>query len=85
LYVCSCNGLTDRDLRWAVGQQGVDRPAAVFAACKCRAQCGTCVRTVCALLGLAGRCSRARDADSQGDFDSFGFALLPSLEIRDAA
>ena len=52
MYVCSCNALTDVEMRRVINQYGVDRPAAVFAACRCRAQCGTCVRSVCALISV---------------------------------
>jgi bacterioferritin-associated ferredoxin len=51
MYICICNALTEADLRRAIGHDSADRPAAVFAACRCRAQCGTCVRAICALLG----------------------------------
>ena len=51
MYICICNALTEADMRQAIRQDAADRPAAVFAACRCRAQCGTCVRTICVLLG----------------------------------
>ena len=50
MYVCLCNALTDADIKQAAA--GAQRPAEVFAACRCRAQCGSCVKTVCALIGL---------------------------------
>ena len=49
MYVCLCNALTDADIKRAAA--GAHRPAEVFAACSCRAQCGSCVKTVCALIG----------------------------------
>ena len=52
MYVCLCNALTDSDVRHAAANDGAQRPAEVFAACRCRAQCGTCVRAMCAMLGL---------------------------------
>ncbi len=52
MYVCICNALTDSDIRRAAEQDRAARPAEVFAACRCRAQCGTCVRAVCTILGL---------------------------------
>jgi bacterioferritin-associated ferredoxin len=55
VYICICNALTDSDIRRAAIDEGAQRPAEVFAACRCRAQCGTCVRSVCALLGLGLR------------------------------
>ena len=44
-----CNALTDADVRRAVLAGGARRPAEVFAACGCRAQCGSCVRALCDL------------------------------------
>jgi bacterioferritin-associated ferredoxin len=49
MYVCVCNALTDADVRQAVLACGARRPAEVFAACGCRAQCGSCVRALCDL------------------------------------
>jgi bacterioferritin-associated ferredoxin len=46
VYICICNALTERDIERATQEVGADRPAAVFAACRCRAQCGNCVRSV---------------------------------------
>jgi bacterioferritin-associated ferredoxin len=55
VYICLCNALTDTDIKRAADDQGAQRPAEVFAACRCRAQCGTCVRAMCALIGLGLR------------------------------
>jgi bacterioferritin-associated ferredoxin len=53
VYVCICNALTDDAIRQAASRDGATRPAEVFAACRCRAQCGTCVRSLRVLLGFA--------------------------------
>lgn len=50
LYICLCNALTDRKLRQAATATGSIRPAEIYAACGCRAQCGQCVQTVLQLL-----------------------------------
>lgn len=49
MYVCLCNGLTDDQIRQAAA--GLDMPTAssVYAACGCRAQCGTCAKTLLTL------------------------------------
>lgn len=44
VYICICNALTDRDIHRAATAAGARRPLEVFAACRCRVQCGTCVR-----------------------------------------
>jgi bacterioferritin-associated ferredoxin len=46
VYVCICNALTDRKLKEAAVESGSQRPADLYAACGCRAQCGKCVRAV---------------------------------------
>jgi bacterioferritin-associated ferredoxin len=45
MYVCLCNALTDQDVCRA-SAAGAYRPAEIMAACKCRAQCGNCARTL---------------------------------------
>jgi bacterioferritin-associated ferredoxin len=45
MYVCLCNALTDQDVCRA-SAAGASRPAEILAACNCRAQCGTCARTL---------------------------------------
>lgn len=49
MYICSCNGLTDLDVQTAI-EAGATRPSEVYAARKCRAQCGNCVNGVKCLL-----------------------------------
>jgi bacterioferritin-associated ferredoxin len=49
MYVCLCNGLTDRHVRDACAA-GACRPSDVYRACGTAAQCGSCVRTVRGLL-----------------------------------
>ncbi|MBK1656916.1 (2Fe-2S)-binding protein [Paracraurococcus ruber] len=49
MYLCFCNGLSDRQLDQAI-RGGARRPAEVYAACGCRAQCGRCAGTVLALI-----------------------------------
>ncbi len=44
MYICICNALTDRDIHRAATEEGARRPQEVFQACRCRVQCGTCVR-----------------------------------------
>ncbi|UFN51057.1 (2Fe-2S)-binding protein [Roseomonas sp. OT10] len=53
MYVCLCNGLTDRHVRDAVAS-GAERPCEVYSRCGCKAQCGTCVRMILSHLRTAG-------------------------------
>jgi bacterioferritin-associated ferredoxin len=50
VYVCLCNALTDRQVKQAAATAGSTRPASVYAACGCRAQCGQCVKALVSLL-----------------------------------
>ncbi|MES2714051.1 MAG: (2Fe-2S)-binding protein [Pseudomonadota bacterium] len=52
VVLCLCNGLTDAAIAKALAQ-GARRPGEVYAACGCKAQCGTCVRDVLAALRAA--------------------------------
>ena len=49
MIVCLCNALTDTQLCDAVAR-GSCRPREVYAACGCKAQCGTCTRAILAMI-----------------------------------
>jgi bacterioferritin-associated ferredoxin len=49
MYVCLCNGLTDRHVH-AAASAGASRPSEVYGACGCAAQCGACARLVRRIL-----------------------------------
>ena len=49
MIVCLCNALTDAQLADAVAQ-GASRPRDVYAACDCKAQCGTCTRMILSMI-----------------------------------
>lgn len=42
LYVCNCNGIREREVRAAI-EAGAARPAEIFRARGCQAQCAKCV------------------------------------------
>jgi bacterioferritin-associated ferredoxin len=42
LYVCNCNGIREREVRAAI-EAGASRPAEIFRARGCQAQCAKCV------------------------------------------
>ena len=50
MYICICNALTTRHVKQAIDEAGSVRPAEVYAACGCRAQCGSCVKKLLSLL-----------------------------------
>lgn len=42
MYVCNCNGIRERQVRAAI-EAGATKPADVFRAHGCKAQCARCV------------------------------------------
>ncbi|MCK8783264.1 (2Fe-2S)-binding protein [Roseomonas sp. NAR14] len=64
MYVCLCNAITDRDVRRVASENGVSRPAEVYEACGCRAQCGRCVKMM--LNMLRGEGNEGAEAALQG-------------------
>lgn len=50
MYVCLCNALTDRQVKAAAQAANTTRPSEVYAACGCRAQCGSCIKTLLKLV-----------------------------------
>jgi bacterioferritin-associated ferredoxin len=49
VIVCLCNALTDRQLSEAVAR-GARRPRDVYAHCDCKADCGSCTRTIIGMI-----------------------------------
>jgi bacterioferritin-associated ferredoxin len=62
MIVCSCNVLTDHDVRNAVSvaQMPPRTPGQVYGCLGCSAQCGRCARTIKAIMEEAlGACARS--------------------------
>ncbi|MES2752619.1 MAG: (2Fe-2S)-binding protein [Pseudomonadota bacterium] len=61
MIVCSCNVLTDHDVRNVVAQSDFPRTAGeVYGCLGCSAQCGRCARTIKAIMDEAlGSCIKA--------------------------
>jgi bacterioferritin-associated ferredoxin len=49
MYICSCNSLTDTQVKYVV-QEGACRPRDVYAACGCYAQCGGCTKMILGVI-----------------------------------
>ncbi|MEU6082013.1 (2Fe-2S)-binding protein [Streptomyces sp. NPDC047108] len=64
MYVCSCFGITEKQVREHVGS-GACTPRQIAGACKAGTDCGSCVRRIQALLGR-GACPR-RELVDQGE------------------
>ena len=69
MIVCSCNVLSDRDVREALSTRP-DRPsvASVFRNVGCEAKCGRCVRSIVAIVDQHK--SRLDDGGGSGECDS---------------
>ncbi|KNE81536.1 MULTISPECIES: (2Fe-2S)-binding protein [Streptomyces] len=60
MYVCSCFGITEREVR-EHADAGACTPRRIASACKAGTDCGGCVRRIQALLGR-GAALEAREA-----------------------
>lgn len=77
MYICICNALTERDIQRATQQDGADRPAAVFAACRCRAQCGSCVRSLLGYVRQSVSGTLGGDPSVAEDCEGSAVAAVP--------
>ncbi len=70
MIVCSCNVLSDRDVRETLHARS-DRPsiASVFRNMGCEAKCGRCVRSIVAIVDQHAA-SRLDECGGSGDCDS---------------
>ncbi|GAU68234.1 FHA domain-containing protein [Streptomyces sp. NBRC 110611] len=66
MYVCSCFGITEQQVR-EHAESGACTPRQIASACKAGTDCGNCVRRIQALLGR-GSCPR-RELIDQGASD----------------
>ncbi|MDT0452870.1 (2Fe-2S)-binding protein [Streptomyces hesseae] len=84
MYVCSCFGITEQQVR-EHADKGACTPRKIASACKAGTDCGSCVRRIQALLGR-GSCPRRELAD-QGDVDVLGAdtVLIPAPESMASA
>ena len=69
MIVCSCNVLTDVDIRASIATlDGPRRVCDVYASLGCAPKCGGCVGTICALIGEAeGRAFGAAQMKQGGE------------------
>ncbi|MFE5738113.1 (2Fe-2S)-binding protein [Streptomyces celluloflavus] len=76
MYVCSCFGITEQQVRDHAGT-GACTPRQIASACKAGTDCGGCVRRIQALLGR-GACPR-RELIESGAPEPLG-AQPPAVE-----
>ncbi|MFI9718702.1 bacterioferritin-associated ferredoxin [Streptomyces sp. NPDC052396] len=60
MYVCSCFGITERQVR-EHAENGACTPRKIASACKAGTDCGSCVRRIQSILGR-GACPRREPA-----------------------
>lgn len=63
MYVCSCFGVTEQQVR-KHAEAGAGTPRQIASACKAGTDCGGCVRTIQAMLGR-GACPRRELLDQK--------------------
>jgi len=56
MYVCSCFGITEEQVKQHA-DSGRCTPRAIASACKAGTDCGSCVRRIQALLGRGSDCA----------------------------
>lgn len=70
MIVCSCNVLTDRQVRSALADGSARSPGSVYRCLGCKAQCGRCAPTIRKLIdadAAARACSQACHGCPVGD------------------
>jgi bacterioferritin-associated ferredoxin len=65
VYVCLCNGVTERDIRQAA-EAGCSGMTELTMRTGCGASCGSCVPLACALLDQSREADASRAAAPQG-------------------
>jgi bacterioferritin-associated ferredoxin len=88
LIVCSCNVLSDEDVRSAVNASGeLARTARqVYGCLGCSAECGRCARTINTIIKDAlGACARECSADCPHSHASHSHASHPEPAMVAAA
>ncbi|ADI10966.1 hypothetical protein SBI_07846 [Streptomyces bingchenggensis BCW-1] len=83
MYVCSCFGITEKQVR-EHAETGACTPRQIAGACKAGTDCGSCVRRIQALLGR-GACPRRESLDTLGPADVPAVATGSEPQVAEAA
>ncbi|MCX4968829.1 (2Fe-2S)-binding protein [Streptomyces sp. NBC_00654] len=88
MYVCSCFGVTEQQVKQHA-DAGACTPRQIASACKAGTDCGGCVRRIQALLGR-GECPRRELLEQRRDPAAGPVAApvamaLPDVRLSDAA
>jgi bacterioferritin-associated ferredoxin len=88
MIVCSCNVITDHDIRNAVAaaDELPRNPKQVYGCLGCSAECGRCARTIKAIIDEAlGTCARACQLDCPHSRRADQAEISPPTEFNLAA
>ncbi|MFE9817982.1 (2Fe-2S)-binding protein [Streptomyces sp. NBC_00236] len=83
MYVCSCFGVTEQQVK-KHAEDGACTPRQIASACKAGTDCGSCVRTIQAMLGR-GSCPRRDLLDQKltpGTADRVTAGAAPDADPR---
>jgi bacterioferritin-associated ferredoxin len=71
MIVCSCNVLSDHDVRAVLTDERTPTTGQVFGCLGCSAQCGRCARTIRRIMNetIAGACGVGRQCHPQDSQD----------------
>ncbi|MFJ1895429.1 MULTISPECIES: bacterioferritin-associated ferredoxin [unclassified Streptomyces] len=86
MYVCSCFGVTEQQVR-KHAEAGACTPRQIASACKAGTDCGGCVRTIQAMLGR-GACPRRELLDQKqpaGTVERIDAGTAPAAGFPEAA
>jgi bacterioferritin-associated ferredoxin len=59
MIVCSCNVLSDQDVRSVVEAERTRATSQIYGCLGCSAQCGRCARSIRRIMGEALGCARS--------------------------
>jgi len=83
VYVCSCFGVTESDVRAHV-EAGACTPRQIASQCGAGTDCGSCVRKIQSLLGR-GACARHETAPQPLALTEAAAVPVAAVEMREAA
>ncbi|AEW93606.1 MULTISPECIES: (2Fe-2S)-binding protein [Streptomycetaceae] len=84
MYVCSCFGITEEQVR-EHADSGRCTPRQIASACKAGTDCGSCVRRIQALLGRGADCLPREAASAAPALPPAAAARLTAVRARQAA
>ena len=83
MYVCNCNGIRERQVRAAI-EAGATKPAQIFAANQCQAQCARCVCEMRQMIDES-RQALAYDAGHGPSLNMLGILAMSAGQLDQAA